>query len=135
MSPCLDYLSEDLKFAKWDYEQMWAAKEIGGWVVNPSEGESTLSKEPGLGNVVLSYLQRFDPDQAARVMDEMWDANALVARQTDTNGISYFITHSHRTYGDRDFAVNATFLRRRRIAMPTDVTPMWSTMPMRQSAS
>lgn len=107
VSPCLDYLSEDLKFAKWDYEQMWAAKEIGGWVVNPSEGESTLSKEPGLGNVVLSYLQRFDPDQAARVMDEMWDANALVARQTDTNGISYFITHSHRTYGDRDFAVNA----------------------------
>lgn len=107
VSPCLDYLSEDLKFAKWDYEQMWAAKEIGGWVANPSEGESTLSKEPGLGNVVLSYLQRFDPDQAARVMDEMWDANALVARQTDTNGISYFITHSHRTYGDRDFAVNA----------------------------
>lgn len=107
VSLCLDYLSEDLKFAKWDYEQMWAAKEIGGWVVNPSEGESTLSKEPGLGNVVLSYLQRFDPDQAARVMDEMWDANALVARQTDTNGISYFITHSHRTYGDRDFAVNA----------------------------
>lgn len=86
---------------------MWAAKEIGGWVVDPSEGESTLSKEPGLGNVVLSYLQRFDPDQAARVMDEMWNANALVARQTDTNGISYFITHSHRTYGDRDFAVNA----------------------------
>lgn len=107
VSPCLDYLSENLKFTKWDYEQMWAAKEIGGWVVNPSEGESTLSKEPGLGNVVLSYLQRFDPDQAARVMDEMWDANALVARQTDTNGISYFITHSHRTYGDRDFAVNA----------------------------
>lgn len=135
VSPCLDYLSEDLKFAKWDYEQMWAAKEIGGWEVNSSEGESTLSKEPGLGNVVLSYLQRFDPDQAARVMDEMWDANALVARQTDTNGISYFITHSHRTYGDRDFAVNADIPTSRRIAMPTDVTPMWSTMPMRQSAS
>lgn len=107
ISPCLDYLSEDLDFARWDYEQMWQSKEIGGWVKNPSEKESTLSKEKGLGNVVLSYLQRFDPDQAAEVMDEMWEANAPVARETDTNGISYFITHSHRTYGDRDFMVNA----------------------------
>lgn len=107
ISPCLDYLSEDLDFARWDYEQMWAAKEIGGWVANPGENESTLSKEKGLGNVVLSYLQRFDADQAAKVMDDMWDANAPVARETDTNGISYFITHSHRTYGDRDFSVNA----------------------------
>ena len=107
ISPCLDYLSEDLDFAKWDYEQMWAGKEIGGWEADPSYSGSALSKESGLGNVVLSYLQRFDPDQAAEVMDEMWNSNAVVARATDTNGISYYITHSHRSYGDRDFSVNA----------------------------
>lgn len=106
ISPCLDYLSEDLDFAKWDYEQMWSSKEIGGWTTTTST-ESTLSQEKGLGNVVLSYLQRYDPDQAAKIMDEMWDANMAVARETDTNGISYFITHSHRSYGDRDFACTA----------------------------
>lgn len=107
ISPCLDYLSEDLEFAKWDYEQMWAGKEIGGWIANPDYEGSALSKEPGLGNVVLSYLQRFDPDQAAKVFDEMWNAGTLVAKSTDTNGITYYITHSHRTYGDRDFTLNA----------------------------
>lgn len=107
ISPCLDYLSEDLEFAKWDYEQMWAGKEIGGWESDPDFAGSALSKESGLGNVVLSYLQRFDPDEAARIFDEMWDAGTNVARSTDTNGITYYITHSHRTYGDRDFAVNA----------------------------
>ena len=107
ISPCLDYLSEDLEFAKWDYEQMWAGKEIGGWEPDPNFSGSALSKESGLGNVVLSYLQRFDPDEAARIFDEMWDAGTNVAKSTDTNGITYYITHSHRTYGDRDFAVNA----------------------------
>lgn len=107
ISPCLDYLSEDLEFARWDYEQMWAGKEIGGWEPDPGYAGSALSKEAGLGNVVLSYLQRFDPDQAAKVFDEMWEAGTIVARSTDTNGITYYITHSHRTYGDRDFGLNA----------------------------
>lgn len=107
ISPCLDYLSEDLEFARWDYEQMWSGKEIGGWEPDLDFAGSALSKESGLGNVVLSYLQRFDPDEAARIFDEMWDAGTIVARNTDTNGITYYITHSHRTYGDRDFGVNA----------------------------
>lgn len=107
ISPCLDYLSEDLAFAKWDYEQMWAGKEISGWETDPNFAGAALSKESGLGNVVLSYLQRFDPDQAAKVFDEMWEAGTNVARSTDTNGITYFVTHSHRTYGDRDFGIHA----------------------------
>lgn len=107
ISPCLDYLSEDLDFARWDYETMWAGKEIGGWVADKNYAGSALSKESGLGNVVLSYLQRFDADQAAQIFDEMWDAEMPVARNTDTNGITYYITHSHRTYGDRDYTVNA----------------------------
>lgn len=107
ISPCLDYLSYDLEFAKWDYEQMWAGKEIGGWEPDPQYTGSALSKESGLGNVVLSYLQRFDPAEAARIFDEMWEAGTIVARNTDTNGITYFITHSHLTYGDRDFSLNA----------------------------
>lgn len=107
ISPCLDYLSENLEFAKWDYEKMWAGKEIGGWETDPDFAGSALSKESGLGNVVLSYLQRFDPDEAARIFDEMWNAGTNVARSTDTNGITYYITHSHRTYGDRDFELNA----------------------------
>ena len=108
ISPCLDYLSEDLDFARWDYEKMWESKEIGGWVTgNLADGESALSKDSGLGNVVLSYQQRFDAPAVAKIFDEMWDANQNVARAIDTGGITYYITHSHLTYGDRDFAVHA----------------------------
>ncbi|MDR1683781.1 MAG: hypothetical protein LBS25_10425 [Candidatus Symbiothrix sp.] len=99
ISPCLKYLYEDLDFARWDYSQMWTKKEVGSWTTQQAL-PSSLSYESGLGNVVLTYLQIFDPDSAATVFDTAWDANMPLAKNPDTGGISYFVTHSHRTYGD-----------------------------------
>jgi len=98
ISPLLMYLSEDLAFAEWDYTRMWEEKEIGDWLTVSSN--SALSNESGIGNVVLSYLQIFNPDSAASVFDRMWEYEMPVARNVDTGGISYYLTHSHRTYGE-----------------------------------
>lgn len=106
ITPGLKYLYEDLAFAEWDYTQMWDFKDIQGWETKPGI-QSALSDESGLGNVVLSYLQIFNPDSAAAVFDTMWDAQMPVVKNTDTGGISYFITHSHRSYGDICWDINA----------------------------
>lgn len=106
ISPCLKYLYEDPDFARWDYTQMWNKKETGDWTTQAGL-PSSLSYESGLGNVVLSYLQIFDPDSAAAVFDTAWDAQMPLARNTDTGGISYFITHSHRSYGDICWDIHA----------------------------
>ncbi|MDR2824839.1 MAG: hypothetical protein LBB41_06550, partial [Prevotellaceae bacterium] len=99
ISPCLKYLYEDLDFARWDYTTMWNGKEVGDWTTQQGL-PSSLSYESGLGNVVLSYLQIFDADSAAAVFDRAWNANMPLAKNADTGGISYFVTHSHRSYGD-----------------------------------
>lgn len=106
ISPCLDYLSEDLDYARWDYETAWDLKSIGGWYDKNESG--SLGDGSGLGNVVLSYLQRHDPQQAADVFDELWRRNLSTAKATDTGGITYFVTHSHLSYGDIDWSVSAT---------------------------
>ncbi|MFD1630403.1 discoidin domain-containing protein [Pseudopedobacter beijingensis] len=107
ISPALKYLYEDLSYAEWDYTQMWNSKEIKGWETESGQQPSALSYESGVGNVVLSYLQIFNPDSAAAVFDRMWDAEMPIARNTDTGGISYFLTHSHRTYGDISWDIHA----------------------------
>lgn len=106
ISPIMKYLYEDQKFAEWDYSEMWKAKEVGSWSTDPNVS-SSLSKESGLGNVVLSYLQIFNPDSAASVFDRMWEAQMPIAKNPDTGGISYYITHSHRTYGDICWDIHA----------------------------
>lgn len=105
ISPCLKYLSENLEFARDDYKQMWAKKQIGGWDNKTAQG--SLGEESGLGNVVLSYLQRFDPDSAASVFDRMWEQGKPTVKNPDTGGISYFIMHSRRTYGEVDWNIHA----------------------------
>lgn len=102
ISPALDYLSEDLEFARWDYEQTMMYKEVGDFTA-----DNGLGNESGLGNVVLSYLQRSNPDEAASIFDQMWDAGKNVARATDTGGITYYVTHSHLTYGEIDWTITA----------------------------
>ena len=106
ISPLLtNYLAEDTAFARWDYTQMYNAKEIGNY-----EAESGgLGDESGLGNVCLSYLSLFDPDSAARVFDRAWDNNKALAKNPDTGGITYWLTHSHRTLGDRRFDIKADY--------------------------
>lgn len=109
ISPCQNHLYEDLEFARWDYTTMWNSKEVGDWTTaKQTEGSpASLSYESGLGNVVLSYLQIFDADSAASVFDTMWNADMPIAKNPDTGGISYYITHSHRTYGDICWDIHA----------------------------
>ncbi|MFV0469871.1 MAG: discoidin domain-containing protein [Dysgonomonas sp.] len=106
ISPALKYLYEDIDFARWDYAQMWSKKEIGGWETQLGL-PSALSYESGLGNVVLSYLQISDPDSAAVVFDNMWNADMPVVKNTDTGGISYYVLQSHRSYGDICWDIHA----------------------------
>ena len=116
-STALDYLSEDKKFAKWDYEMLFddPSKNEKG---NASNGRwfdesfdekyaSRLDKSGDWGNVTLSYLQRSDPDEAARLFDLLWEKNNDIAKTSGTNGISYFSTHSHLTNGDLDWTITA----------------------------
>ena len=105
ISTCLKYLYKDLDFAAWDYATMDATRSIGGFDVVP-QGDF-LSRESGLGNVALSYLQISDPDRVAAIFDTMWDNEMPVARNVDTGGITYYITHSHRSYGEICWNIHA----------------------------
>lgn len=107
MSPGLKYLYKDLNFAKWDFETMWKGKQIGGYEIEIVDDGAYLSLESGLGNVCLTYKQIYDPDNVAAVFDQMWDGNMPVARNVDTGGITYYVTHSHRTYGDICWNIHA----------------------------
>lgn len=106
ISPLLtNYLAEDTTFARWDYTQMYQTKEIG----NYEALTGGLGDESGLGNVCLSYLSLFDPDSAARVFERAWNQNKALAKNADTGGITYWLTHSHRSLGDRRFDIRADF--------------------------
>jgi endoglucanase Acf2 len=87
MSPLLKYLYEDPAFAKWDYETMWASKTVSGW-------DDKLGNEAGIGNVTLSYLQIFDPDQAAALFDQLWDSNRGTA-QSSPDAVSEKFVGTH----------------------------------------
>lgn len=104
-STALDYLSEDKAFAKWDYEQLFTDPTLGGWFDTKENG--SLDKTGDWGNVTLSYLQRSDPDEAARLFDILWQQNNDIAHTSSTNGISYFSTHSHLTNGDLNWSITA----------------------------
>jgi endoglucanase Acf2 len=93
ISPLLKYLYENPTFAAWDYNQMWTSKQLGGW-------DTDLGNDSGIGNVVLSYLQISDPDNAAATFDNLWDTNKPTAKDNYTGGITYYYTHSHRYYGE-----------------------------------
>lgn len=118
-STALDYLSEDKKFAKWDYEMLFSdpAKNDkqdasnGRWFdesfSNPYNNDR-LDNAGDWGNVTLSYLQRSDPDEAARLFDLLWQKDNGIAKTSSTNGITYFSTHSHLTNGDLDWSITAS---------------------------
>lgn len=105
VSPCLNYLSEDLSFARWDYQQMMGSTQ-NQWLY---DGSANDLANQSLGNVVLSYMERFDPDEAAAIFDKAWNSgkDLQMVRAIDTGHISYYALHSHRTYGDYDFSVTA----------------------------
>lgn len=107
ISPALDYLSEDKAFAAWDYNRMWQDKRIGGWLKADETEDGYLGNSGGWGNVVLSYLQRSNPEEAARIFDMCWEAGEPEFKSYSTNGITYFVTHSHLTHGDIDWTIHA----------------------------
>lgn len=106
ISPALDYLGEDKDFAAWDYEQLMALKEHVGW--EDYSGNDAWLGNSDWGNVVLSYRQWSDPDDAAAIFDEGWQKGWPTMTTSQTNGITYFVTHSHRTYGDIDWTATAS---------------------------
>ena len=104
ISPVLtNCLGEDLPFARWDYTQMYAKKEVG----NYDAATGGLGDESGLGNVCLSYLSLFDADSAARVWDKMDKMGKPLAKNPDTGGITYWLTHAHRSLGEKCFDIYA----------------------------
>lgn len=112
ISPALDYLSENKAFAAWDYKRMMQDKLIGGWTEAEKNKNGWLGGSGGWGNVTLSYLQRSDPDEAARIFDELYDnpnSEFAPTSTVGTNGVSYFVTHSHRSHGDLDWTVTSDY--------------------------
>ena len=104
ISPILtNCFSEDLAFARWDYTQMYAAKEVG----NYEAAHGGLGDESGLGNVCLSYLSLFDADSAARVWNRMDNMGKALAKNPDTGGITYWLTHSHKALGEKRYDIFA----------------------------
>lgn len=104
VSPCLNYLSQDLPFAKWDYETMMNSTAYS-WFDTTTAGDPLA--EQSVGNVVLCYLERSDPDQAAAIFDKALANGNGIAKNIDTGHISYYVIHSHRTYGEIDFTRHA----------------------------
>jgi hypothetical protein len=104
VSPCLNYLSEDLDFVKWDYEKMRNATAYSWFEKN---GNEAALADQSVGNVVLCYMERYAPQDAAKIFDEAWEKKMGIASGVDTGHISYFVIHSHLTYGDIDFDVTA----------------------------
>ena len=104
MSPILtNHFCEDLPFTRWDYTEMYAAKEVG----NYEAATGGLGDESGLGNVCLSYLSLFDADSAARVWNRMDQMGKALAKNPDTGGITYWLAHSHKGLGEKRFDVFA----------------------------
>lgn len=112
VSPLLNYLSRDLQFAKWDYDTMISTtsrrwfERTGTPDQDGNLPEGPLADE-SLGNVVLCYMERSRPDEAAAIFDRAWDLNMGMAHGIDTGHISYYTIHSHRTYGEIDWDVYA----------------------------
>ena len=104
ISPILtNHFSEDLAFTRWDYTEMYAAKEVGNY-----EAETNgLGDESGLGNVCLSYLSLFNADSAARVWNRMDQMGKALAKNPDTGGITYWLAHSHKALGEKRYDIFA----------------------------
>lgn len=102
ISPILtNFFSEDLDFTRWDYTQMYQGKEVGDY----EAATGGLGDESGLGNVCLSYLSLFEPDSAARVWDRMDQMGKPLAKNPDTGGITYWLTHSHSGLGEKRYDI------------------------------
>ena len=105
ISPILtNHFCEDLSFTRWDYTEMYKAKEVG----NYEAANGGLGDESGLGNVCLSYLSLFDADSAARVWKRMDTMGKALAKNPDTGGITYWLAHSHKGLGEKRYDISSS---------------------------
>ena len=96
LSPFLNYTVRDPAFARHQYINMMARRdvEVGGAASN------TISlMGNALGNVILGYLQLFDPEQAIAIDTALWSAGDPVANDTFNSGINYYYMHANRRLG------------------------------------
>lgn len=114
VSPALDYLSWDADFTAWAVDDMMRGANSTyshSWFETTTNSDNGDAIEPlaanDWGNVTLSYLQRSAPEEAARIFDEALERNMHIATSISTSHISYFVIHSHLTYGDPDFTIHA----------------------------
>ncbi|MDE6611942.1 MAG: hypothetical protein K2K22_05210, partial [Muribaculaceae bacterium] len=114
VSPALDYLSWDADFTAWAFDDMMSGANSAyshSWFESTANSDNGDTIEPlaanDWGNVALCYLQRSDPEEAARVFDTALERGMHIATSISTSHISYFVIHSHLTYGDPDFSIHA----------------------------
>lgn len=114
ISPALDYLSWDPDFVAWAYDDMMTGANSDfshSWfedTANSGDGSTidALAKNDW-GSVTLTYLQRTDPAEAARIFDRAWAEGYHIATSVSTSHISYYTIHNTMSYGLPDTRYHA----------------------------
>lgn len=114
VSPALDYLQWDADFTAWAFDDMMRGANS---TFSHSWFETTYNSDNGeaidplanndWGNVALTYLERSDPAEAARIFDTARERGMHIATAVSTSHITYYVIHSHLTYGEPDFDIHA----------------------------
>lgn len=123
ISPALDYLGEDKDFVKWDYKLMMSRLKQGGMYPEEAKPDANgnlhyLGDSNGWGNAALSYYAYGDAADAAKIFDTAYDKGAPEFTSYETNGITYFLTHSRLTHGDLDWKTTADIPTARAFTLP-----------------
>jgi hypothetical protein len=93
MSPMLNYLVEDYAVARKDFLHMMKRRK-------EKEGKTSYSSMGStLGNIVLSYVQLFEPGYVAKELDSLYKKKDPVMHDVHTGALTYFNTHSNRKLG------------------------------------
>lgn len=114
ISPALDYLSWDPDFVAWAYDDMMTGANSDfshSWfddTANSADGSNidALAKNDW-GNVALTYLQRTDPAEAAKIFNRAWEEKFHIATSVSTSHISYYTIHNTLSYGLPDTGYHA----------------------------
>lgn len=93
LSPALDYLGRDPEFARYQLDNMLReqAEAVPGFTF------SKLGHD--WGNVTLGYLLQFDPEDAAKRLQEFRDQKDPIAVEAGTTGQTYYLAHALRQLG------------------------------------
>jgi endoglucanase Acf2 len=102
-SPFLTYLAIDPKFSKLQWDNMWADRQASIDKENArgrgAPKENTLAAMGNLATVMLGYELQFDPDSAAKQMDDLWAAKNPAMTTDPMDGIVYYLAHANRMLG------------------------------------